>query len=647
MKQFLLIFMSAALLLVPGCGKTEVKEAKKDVDVIKKSEKHYSIEQFMNTKSFRRSAFSHDEKSILFTSDQSGIFNVYQVPVEGGQAVALTESKKESTYLASAFPNDGRILVEADSGGNEIDHIFLREKDGTLKDLTPEPKAKASFHGWSHDLKSFFFTSNKRNPKFLDIYEMDSATLSAKLIFKNDEGFGEFEISADKRYIAFEKTETDHNSDIYLLDRTTVKLKNITEHKNKGDIYNTPQTFHPVSGKLYYLTNENSEFDYLNSYDPATGKMEKVLEKNWPINSVYFSHTGTYRVIGINNDGRNEVEILDTATQKPVQLTGLGTSNISFVRFSKSEKLMVFYASDAKTPRNLHIYDHGKGSISKLTDSMNPEIDKNHLAGAEVIRYKSFDGLEIPAIFYKPVNIPEGEKIPALVWVHGGPGGQSRIRYSSLFQYLLNHGYAILAVNNRGSSGYGKTFYKLDDLKHGEDDLADCVEAKKFLKSTGFVDEKKIGIIGGSYGGYMVAAALAFRPDEFTVGVNIFGVTNWLRTLKSIPAWWESFREALYKELGNPNTDEAYLKKISPLFHADKITKPMLVLQGANDPRVLKVESDEIVEAVRKKGVPVEYLVFDDEGHGFSKKKNRIESSKAILKFLDKYLKGKTESYVY
>jgi dipeptidyl aminopeptidase/acylaminoacyl peptidase len=266
-------------------------------------------------------------------------------------------------------------------------------------------------------------------------------------------------------------------------------------------------------------------------------------------------------------------------------------------------------------------------------------MDIDDLVEASIIRYASFDGLEIPAVQYVPHQATTSNKVPALVWVHGGPGGQSRIGYRATIQYLVNHGYLILAVNNRGSSGYGKTFYKLDDLKHGQDDLADCVEAKKYLAATGIVDTTKIGIIGGSYGGYMVLAALAFQPEAFDVGVDIFGVANWVRTLKSIPPWWEAFREALYKELGNPETDEDYLRRISPLFHASNIRKPLLVLQGANDPRVLQVESDEMVAAVKANNVPVEYIVFEDEGHGFAKKANRIEGYKAILVFLDKYLK--------
>jgi dipeptidyl aminopeptidase/acylaminoacyl peptidase len=180
----------------------------------------------------------------------------------------------------------------------------------------------------------------------------------------------------------------------------------------------------------------------------------------------------------------------------------------------------------------------------------------------------------------------------------------------------------------------------MDDKKHGDVDLKDCVWARKYLESLDWVDGSKVGIIGGSYGGYMVAAALAFEPEVFDVGIDIFGVTNWLRTLESIPPWWESFKESLYDEMGDPATDRDRLHGNSPLFHAANITKPLLVIQGANDPRVLQVESDELVEAVRANGVPVEYVIFPDEGHGFRNKANRITASNSYVAFLDKYLKG-------
>ncbi len=287
------------------------------------------------------------------------------------------------------------------------------------------------------------------------------------------------------------------------------------------------------------------------------------------------------------------------------------------------------------------MYNFENGELKKLTNTLNPEINPDQLVEGKVVRYKSFDGLEIPAIYYQPKTATADSQVPGLVWVHGGPGGQSRLNYFALIQFLVNHGYAILAVNNRGSSGYGKTFFHLDDQNHGDEDLKDCVAGKEFLASTGVVDMERIGIIGGSYGGYMVMAALAFEPDAFNVGVNIFGVTNWIRTLRSIPPHWESFKEALYKEMGDPySEDSVRLYKISPLFHAQNVTKPLMVLQGANDIRVLQVESDEIVEAVKANDVPVEYVIFDDEGHGFRKKENEIEGYGKIGEFLDKYLKG-------
>jgi len=280
--------------------------------------------------------------------------------------------------------------------------------------------------------------------------------------------------------------------------------------------------------------------------------------------------------------------------------------------------------------------------MKKLTSTMNPEIEPGNLIDAQVVRFKSFDSLEIPAIYYKPLNATKKNKVPALVFVHGGPGGQSMLYYDPLIQFLGNHGYAVLAVNNRGSSGYGKTFVKMDDRNHGDKDLRDCIWGKKWMQGLEYIDGEKIGIIGGSYGGFMTMAAMTTYPDEFQAGVNFFGVTNWIRTLRSTPPFWAAFRDALFQEMGDPFTaDSVMLYQISPLFHGENVKNPVLVLQGANDPRVLKVESDEMVEAIKANNVPVEYIVFPDEGHGFVKRENEIKANSQVLQFLDKYLKGK------
>lgn len=622
----------AALLLLYGflfasCQQSGYREVRQ-----------YTINQFMNTIAISGSSISFDDKTILFSSNKTGVYNAYTIPVASGEPTQLTDSQDQSIFAISFFPDDYRLLYRSDKGGNEIYHIYLRNDDGTTKDLTPDENARAVFYGWSYDEKSFFYGCNKRDSKFMDIYEMDIASFASELFYQNEMGLELGDISNDRRYIAFSKPTTTNNSDMYLFDQATKVLRHLTPHE--GDVIYSPVTFSVDSKKLYYLTDEGSEFTYLKSYDIESAAAEKVQEAAWDVMYAYFSRNGKYRVVGINNDARTEIRVHDTATNQPIELPRLPDGEITSVSISKSERLMAFYVNGSKAPNNLYVYDFATQRHRRLTDTMNPEIDNKDLVEAHIVRYPSLDGVQIPAILYKPLQIKSAEKAPALVWVHGGPGGQSRIGYSPLIQYLVNHGYMVIAVNNRGSSGYGKTFFKMDDLKHGEDDLADCVEAKKFLATTGYVEANKIGIIGGSYGGYMVLAALAFRPEEFAVGVDIFGVSNWLRTLKSIPPWWESFREALYKELGNPETDEAYLRRISPLFHADKITKPLIVLQGANDPRVLKVESDEIVESVRKNNVAVEYIIFDDEGHGFVKKENQIRGYQAILDFLDKHLKG-------
>ncbi|HKS10832.1 MAG TPA: S9 family peptidase [Pyrinomonadaceae bacterium] len=629
MRHFKPLAPVALVVLVLACS--QIAPAQQPV-------KQYTIEQFMNTVRVGGSSFSADEKSILFHNNKSGIFNVYSVAVTGGAATQLTNSTKESTFAVSYFPNDTRILYTYDRGGNENSHLYLRELNGSERDLTPGEKTKANFLGWSHDRKSFFFSTNERDPRFFDIYEMPIDTFKPAMVYKDETGLDFGDISNDKKFIAFEKSGgSQADSDVYLYNVDTKELKNITTHT--GDVANTAQTFDIDSKSLYFLTDAGSEFRYVSRYNLATGKTEVVEKAPWDFSYTYFSRNGKYRVTAINEDARTRIKIYEQATGKLVDLPKLPNADITGVNISPSEKLMAFYLNGDRSPSNLYVYNFATKKATKLTDSLNPEINTDDLVDSQVIRYKSFDGLDIPSILYKPKNASAQNKVPALLLIHGGPGGQTRVGYSPMVQYLVNHGYVILGVNNRGSSGYGKTFFAADDGKHGREPLWDCVEAKKYLAALGYVDEKKIGIAGGSYGGYMVLAALAFKPEEFAVGVDLFGVSNWVRTLTSIPPYWESFRKSLYKEIGDPNTELENLRAVSPLFHADKIVKPLIVLQGANDPRVIKPESDEIVDNIKKRNGVVEYVLFDNEGHGFTKKANEIRAYKAILDFLDRYLK--------
>jgi dipeptidyl aminopeptidase/acylaminoacyl peptidase len=399
------------------------------------------------------------------------------------------------------------------------------------------------------------------------------------------------------------------------------------------------EDFSPDGKYLYYTSNADGEFMALSRYDLESGSHEPVFATDWDVSFAYFSRNGRYRVIGTNEDGYTVVRITDATSGRPVELPGVPAGTISGVGISRSESKMIFTVSSDTMPANLYVWEIGSPESRRLTDNLNPEVDTEDLVSSEIVRFEARDGMVVPGPLYKPIGAGPENRVPALVWVHGGPGGQSRPGYWSEIQFLVNQGYGLFAVNNRGSSGYGKSFLAADDQKHGREPLWDCVDAAEFLKTLDWVDRDRIGIIGGSYGGYMVLAALAYEPEAFDVGVDIFGVANWVRTLESIPPWWESFREALYQEMGNPETQSDMLHEISPVFHADRIVRPLIILQGANDPRVLKAESDDMVEAIRANGGVVEYVVFDDEGHGFKKSANRVQGFHAVRDFLEAHLK--------
>ncbi|MCB0521774.1 MAG: alpha/beta fold hydrolase [Lewinellaceae bacterium] len=630
---YLLIF--ACLILATSCQQSPKVEAPVEV-------KQYTIEQFYKNVRIGGGAWSPDEAKLLVHSDESGIFNLFEINVADGSKRQVTNSAVESCFTVDYVPGTGQILYSSDKGGNEISHIYLLKDGGSPQDLTPGEQEKANFYGWSLDKKTMFYSSNKRNPQFFDLYKMGTGDWKASMIYQNDEGLDVSGISWDEKTLALQKTITTSENQLFLYDLATKKMTEVSDPAATGSY--SASGFSKDGKSFFYITDAGREFAYLVQYDLATGGRKTIFETNWDVMYSYDSEHEKYRVIAINEDGKNSLIIQDNQTGNKVDFPAIPDGDVLAVSISDSEKMMRLSVGTSKAPGNIYVYNFETKELKKLTSTLNPDINPDDLVAAEVVRYKSFDGLEIPAIYYKPKTASAESKVPALVWVHGGPGGQSRVGYFSLIQYLVNHGYAVLAVNNRGSSGYGKSFYKMDDRNHGDKDLKDCIWGKKWLQSQAYVDTAKIGIIGGSYGGYMTMAAMTFAPDEFQVGVNLFGVTNWLRTLKSIPPYWESFRNALYAELGDPTTEDSVrLYNISPLFHADKVKHPIMVLQGANDPRVLQVESDEIVAAVKKNNVPVEYVIFPDEGHGFIKKENEIKGYGGVLAFLDKYLKGESK----
>ena len=641
-----LSFLCVFVLGLMGCDQPEPVAPAEVVPVVaaKAEIPKYSAQAFFETTSYglpgaAGHAFSADGNAILMSSDASGVFNVYALPLDGGEPEQLTQSTDNAVFAVSWFPADNRVLYTYDGGGNELNHVFVREADGSTRDLTPGDALKAGFLAWAKDGQSFYLTSTERDQKSFDVYRYSVSDYSREMVFEND-GFQISAISDDGRWIALDKPRTSADSDIFVVDLQSDNPEPMLITSHLGNISYGTFEFTRDNKSLVYATNEFGEFNQAWKYDLQSGESSVLVEAPWDVSYVTYSPSGRYRVTGVNADARTEVSLLDTGSGTAISLPELPPGDLRNVRFSADETQIALIVNADDSPSNIHVIDLAEGHTQQLTRALNPAIDQSHLVKSEVVRYKSFDGLEIPSILYRPHGASAENPVPALVLVHGGPGGQTRTGYRAMVQHLVNHGYAVLGANNRGSSGYGKTFFHLDDKRHGEEDLQDIVYGRAYLDSLDWVDGSRVGIIGGSYGGYMVAAALAFEPEAFDVGIDIFGVTNWERTLASIPPWWEAFKEALYDEMGDPATDAERHHRISPLFHAENIVKPLLVVQGANDPRVLQVESDELVAAVQANEVPVEYLVFPDEGHGFRKRDNRITASDAYVNFLDIYLKG-------
>jgi dipeptidyl aminopeptidase/acylaminoacyl peptidase len=644
MKRINSLFLAGlCLALAAGCSQRTDEQVNLVTEAQPEEIPRYSAAQFYETTSYGLPdpdgyAFSADGESILIHSDSDGVFNAYALPLDGSEPVRLTDSEDSGIFAVSWFPADGRILYTLDQGGNELNHVHVREEDGTHRDLTPGDDLKASFGTWAEDGNSFYLTTTERNQTAFDLYRYDADDYSREMVFENP-GYQLSAISRDGRWLALGKPRTSADSDIYIVDLSSDAKEPVLISEHEGNIDYGAVTFTPDNKQLVYSTDEHGEFSQHWTYDLESGDKAPLVKADWDIMYTGYSKTGRYRASSINADASTEVIIADTQTNESVTLPDLPPGDLRNLRFSKDDSKLALIVNSDVSPSDIYVVDFEANSSKQLTSALNPDISREHLVESEVVRYKSFDGLEIPAILYKPKNASAENPAPALVWVHGGPGGQSRKGYSATRQHLINNGYALLAANNRGSSGYGKTFFHLDDKRHGEEDLQDIVYGRKYLESLDWVDNDKIGVIGGSYGGYMVAAALAFEPEAFDVGINIFGVTNWVRTLQSIPPWWEAFKEALYDEMGDPATDAERHRRISPLFHAENIVRPMLVVQGANDPRVLQVESDELVAAVQANEVPVEYVIFPDEGHGFMKRENRITASEAYISFLNQYLK--------
>lgn len=605
----------------------------------------YTIRELMEIDSIGDASFSPDNSEVLFTSLRTGTQNLYVMPVDGGTATALTHSDKETVSSIGYFPDDERIVVSMDDGGDERSHIYVRETDGSFVDLTPGEGHVARWVDWADDGGSFYLVTNERDPRYFDLYEYAVNDYSRQRIFENERAYQVEDVSPDGRLIALSRIHDNRRIDVLLHDLETGEQTTLTQEG--GHVFGGRfATFAPNGRDILFPGMEGREFLALYRYDVVTGKRDTVFAPEWDVNGASFSDDGRYLVVVVNENARSRPYLFDAAYE-PVDL-GMAAlapgKNVSIAFANDGAPLALVGIAGNATPQEVHVLDLDTGKMRLLLDALPANVDASHLVDGKVIRFPSYDGVPVPGILSIPHGARRDGSRPAVIEVHGGPGGESRVGYQPLVQYLVNHGYVVFEINNRGSSGSGKTFHHLDDHAHGDADLDDLVAAKRMLVGTGYVDPDRVAVLGGSYGGYLTLAALTFRPVTFAAGVDLYGVSNWPRLLRSTPAWWEDLSRLLRTEMGDVETEEAYLESISPYFHADRIVRPLLVLQGANDPRVLQEESDDIVEKVRENGVPVEYIVFPDEGHGFRKKANQEEAYEAILTFLDEHVRDTDRS---
>lgn len=612
-------FALLALLMNTACSKTA---------------SDLPLEEFFKTYRVGSLSFSPDETRFVFVSDKYGHSQPFTMPVRGGEWTRLFESE-DAVYVVSWCPTDEKkIFFLKDKGGDENFRLFSFNLESKEQEaLTPEG-ARAEIFGWSQSGFYLYYHSNERDPQFMDTYRLDVRAMTTERIFENNTTFSVSDISRDDKLLILSEFINVTSSNLYTYDLDSKEMKAFTSQEDGEASYEFAD-FSP-DGKLFYiLTDKGSEFQKLATFNRETGEWKTLLETNWDVTKAGFSHNNTYFFTTVNIDGVSNVSIKSVKSGAEFLLPPLPNAEVIPVGFSRSERYLRIYVNADNIPGDQYVYDIGANELIKLTNLFDQsEVSSEMLVKSELIHYKSFDGMTIPAWLYKPKNATK--RSPVVIEVHGGPMAQQKAGYSPWIQFLVSRGFIVAAPNVRGSTGYGKSYYLADDQKWGEAPLQDVVYLKKHLGALPEADTSRTVIWGGSYGGYMVLAALTFMPEEFALGMDWVGPSNLFTLLNSVPPYWKPFLKYFYTEIGNPEIpeDSARMWRQSPVNFADRIIRPLFIVQGRNDPRVKVAESDQIVEAARKNNKEVEYMIFEDEGHGLRKRDNKLKAYNAMYDFM-------------
>jgi dipeptidyl aminopeptidase/acylaminoacyl peptidase len=637
MSRRVSIWFLAGLLLFAAIGCTGGPAEQKEARLI-------PMEDFFRNPEKTGYQLSPDGEHISFLAPWNNRLNVHVQKIGSEEATRITEST-ERDIRGYLWLNNNRIGWIQDTGGDENWHLYAVDIDGSnYLDGTPfEGVQVRPLDELEDDDEHILIGMNKRNPQIFDVYRMNVNSGDLKLVAENPGNIADW--TTDNEGVVRMATTTDgvNTSLLYrATEKDPFKIVLTTSFKDSLD----PMFFDFDNKYVYVSSNLERDKAAVFKWDPETGETLELLYEHPEVDVSSLLRSKKRKLITGTSYLTDRVhhEFFDDQREQ-LQRTleeKLPGYQVAVADMSKDEtKILVRTYSD-RSLGAYYFFDRESGEFTKLVD-VSPWLDESEMASMKPVQYTSRDGLTIRGYLTLPAGA-EAENLPVVVNPHGGPWARDAWGFNPEVQFLANRGYAVFQPNFRGSTGYGKEFWQASFKEWGgkmQDDITDGVE---WLIAEGIADPQRIGIYGGSYGGYATLAGLTFTPDLYTCGVDYVGVSNIFTWLEAFPPYWKPFLEMVYEMVGNPETDKEMLEAVSPFFHVDKIQVPLLVAQGANDPRVKQEESDQIVEALKSRGIDVPYMVKENEGHGFGNEENRFDFYRAMETFLGKYLGGRVES---
>ncbi len=597
------------------------------------------IESYLKIRQAYGAQFTADGRTVVFRTNISGTSQVWKVAAAGGDPVQLTAFDDAVDYVTPS-PTDPRLLLFAKSaGGNERRQLFLMDIDGkNVRRITHNDEAIFNLGAWSRDGKTIAYAANARNAAHFDVYVMDLATGVDKMVCAMEAYVEAVAFSPSGRRLVVSKWESNYNNDLFLVDlEEPGEPQHLTPHTGWA-------TYEPVRWPLgkdsakgfYVVSNLAREFAKPAFLDIEKLRMNYVEMGPWNTRHLAFSRNGVVMAHTTNVEGYSRIVITNVMNRKILPPPKLPEGVLRSVALSPYGKKLLLTFTSSDRPADVYIADTATGDVRQLTHSSMAGIPANSFVKPKLVVIPTRDKMRIPAFVYLPKNLPAGAKAPCVMYLHGGPEGQERPDFYYIFQYFLSQGFAIVAPNVRGSSGYGKTFGHLDDKAKRMDSVRDMADVVAFLKKDmPQIDADRIALFGGSYGGFMVLAGLTEYPDLFAAGVCVVGIANFETFLEKTGPWRRKIREAEYGSLAD---DRELLRRISPLHKVDRIKAPLMVIHGKNDPRVPFHEAEQIVSALKERNMPVELLAYGDEGHGLRKLKNKLDAYPKMAAFLKRHL---------